>query len=667
MIAHTGPLNWGILGTGRIAGTFAKALSVSTTGALKAVGSRGQASADAFGAAWPGIRCHGSYDALLNDPDIDTVYIATPHPTHAEWAIRAAEAGKHILCEKPLTLNQAEAMAVIEAARRHDVFLMEAFMYRCHPQTVRLRDLIWQKAIGDIKLIQATHSYNTPYAPGERHFANSLGGGGILDLGCYCVSLARLVAGVAMQREFADPIEVYGTGVLSPTGVDELACGLLKFPGDICAQLNCGLRLTQDNEVRLYGTEGFIRIPKPWNPGDDVSKIEVRRYDEKEPRNILVKSDRPLFTLEADTVASFVRSRQAPAMKWDDTLGNMRTLDRWREALGVVYDSEKPDRMARPVHGRPLSLRKGAFIPRRRLPGLDKDVSQLVLGTMHLTQAPLAFSLFDDYIERGGNAFDCAYVYGGGQSERLLGHWMTQRQIRDKVVVVTKGAHTPYCTPEWMTRQLVESLERLQTPYVDIYMLHRDDIEVPVGEFIEVLNEHQRAGRICIFGASNWNTTRIDAANAYARSRGLNGFEVISNQFSLARMIEPPWDGSVSASDPKSRAFLARTGIPLLPWSSQAGGFFSRGDSDDRSDLELVRCWYSDDNFKRLSRAKALANRHGVTAVQIALAYTLNQSHPILPMIGPLNLPELRSSCEAVLIRLSPQELAWLNLESESL
>ncbi len=660
-------MQWGILGTGRIARVFAKALSVSGTGCLAAVGSRTREQADAFAAEWPGIRAHGSYEALLDDPGVAAVYIATPHPMHAAWCIRAAEAGKHILCEKPLTLNHAEAMAVVEAARRHDVFLMEGFMYRCHPQIARLRDLIWQKAIGDVRLIRASYGFRSSKPdPESRIFSNALGGGGILDLGCYCVSLARLAAGISLQQDFAEPIDVSGSGVIGPTRVDEFAAATLRFPGDICAQLTCGVRLAQENEVMLFGTEGWIRLLKPWAAEGDPRIIELRRYDEKETQTLPIHTDRPLFTIEADTVASFLRSRQAPAMKWDDTLGNMKALDRWRQAIGLEYDAEKPEHMHAPVHGRPLRVRKGAFIPRRRLTGLNKDVAQLVMGTMCLNQAPLAFSLYDDYIERGGNAFDTAYIYGGGKSERILGSWIARRGIRDQVILATKGAHPPFCTPEWMTRQLVDSLERLQTDHVDLYMLHRDNIEVPVGEFIEALNEHQRAGRIGIFGASNWNLTRVDAANSYARERGLNGFSAISNQFSLARLLEPPWEGTVSSSDPNSRLWLTRTGLPLLPWSSQASGFFARANPDDRSDPNLVRCWYSEDNFERLARARTLATRHGVSPIQISLAYVLNQTHPILPLIGPLSLPELRSSCDAVFIRLSPRELNWLNLETDT-
>jgi aryl-alcohol dehydrogenase-like predicted oxidoreductase len=195
-------------------------------------------------------------------------------------------------------------------------------------------------------------------------------------------------------------------------------------------------------------------------------------------------------------------------------------------------------------------------------------------------------------------------------------------------------------------------------------MLHRDNPDIPVGEFIEVLDEHRRAGRVRVFGASNWSLARVEEANAYARERGLGGFAAVSNNFSLARMIEPPWAGCVSASDPASRAWFAETQTPLLPWSSQARGFFTgRARPDDRSDPELVRCWYSDDNFARLARAEELARKYGVLPVTIALAYVLRQPFPTFPLIGPRALAETRTSCPALDVELTPEEVRWLNLE----
>ena len=216
-------LSWGILGTGRIAGVFAQQLSQSKTGKLIAVGSRTQASADKFVAEYHVPRGHDTYGALLADSQVQAVYIATPHTLHAEWCIHAAEAGKHILCEKPLTLNHTEAISVVEAARKHNVFLMEAFMYRCHPQTAKLVELLREKVIGEVRIIHASFGFHRDFNPQVRLFKNALGGGGILDVGCYTVSMSRLVAGIATGKSFADPLEVHGCAHFAPTGVDTWA------------------------------------------------------------------------------------------------------------------------------------------------------------------------------------------------------------------------------------------------------------------------------------------------------------------------------------------------------------------------------------------------------------------------------------------------------------
>jgi aryl-alcohol dehydrogenase-like predicted oxidoreductase len=210
----------------------------------------------------------------------------------------------------------------------------------------------------------------------------------------------------------------------------------------------------------------------------------------------------------------------------------------------------------------------------------------------------------------------------------------------------------------------LESLQRLQTDYLDIYMMHRDNPLVPVGEFIGVLNEHRSAGRIRAFGGSNWTIARIRAANACAKRKGLTGFSAVSNNFALAEMVQPVWDGCVHSSDAKSRAWFRRTRMPLMPWSSQGRGFFTdRADPNDRSDAGLVRCWYSDDNFRRRERAYELAAKRGVEPIAIALAYVLCQPFPTFPLIGPRTLRELLTSLPALEIELTPKELRWLNLE----
>src|SRR3546814_255959 len=198
---------------------------------------------------------HVGYESLLDDPEVDAVYIATPHPMHAKWAIRAAEAGKHILCEKPIGMNAAEASAIFDAAGRHGVFALEAFMYRAHPQTRTLVELLRSGRIGQIRLMRASYGYRKAYDPDARHFANALGGGAILDVGCYCTSMSRLVAGIAAGAHCADPVDVQGAANLVDTGVDENAVATLRFADGMLAQLACSLTAVQDNTVRIFGTD----------------------------------------------------------------------------------------------------------------------------------------------------------------------------------------------------------------------------------------------------------------------------------------------------------------------------------------------------------------------------------------------------------------------------
>jgi predicted dehydrogenase len=344
-LSHS-PLRWGILSTGRIAAVFAQGVAVSGNGRVVAVGSRTQEAAGNFAAQHGIARAHGSYEALLADPEVEAVYIATPHPQHAEWVVKAAEAGKHILCEKPLGLNHAEGVRMVQAAREHGVVLMEAFMYRCHPQTAKIVELIRSGALGTVGLVQATFSFKSDYDPASRLWANAAGGGGILDVGCYAVSMARLVAGAATGQAFLDPFAVSGAGVLHPeSGVDVYAAATLAFANNVVAQVSAGVGLNQDNVVRIYGSAGWLLVPSPWviNREGGVSKIILHRAGESIPEEIVIEAG-PLYALEADAFASAVRAglRDVPEMSTADTLGNLATLDRWRAVIGLVYEVEKP-------------------------------------------------------------------------------------------------------------------------------------------------------------------------------------------------------------------------------------------------------------------------------------------------------------------------------------
>ena len=658
-------LRWGLLATGNIAHKFATGLAKSRTGQLVAVGSRSLEKAQAFGKEFGCERCHGSYEALLADPEVQAVYISTPHPQHAQWAIAAARAGKHILCEKPIGINFPQAMAIIEAARAADVFLMEAFMYRCHPQTAKLVELLRAKVIGEVRVIKAAFSFHAGFNADSRLFKNDMGGGGILDVGCYATSMARLVAGIATGGTMAEPIEVKGVGYLGQTGIDEYTVCTMKFPGDILASLGTGVSVYQDQTVQIFGTGGWISIPQPWIPAREGGAVKILVQKHGQPlEEITVETGDFLYALEADMVADNLAKRQGafPAMTWDDTLGNMQALDRWRESIGLTYDMEKPERVE-VMHGGPLAVARPSTMKYRQIAGLDTPVSRVVMGAM-INEPPLAFAMYDDFFERGGNCFDTAHIYGGGKSEKIVGAWVKARGIRKDVLILDKGAHTPDCNPQGLTRQHAESLQRLGTDYVDLYMMHRDNPAVPVGEFIDVMNRHVKAGTMKAFGVSNWTLDRVEQGNAYARKHGLQPIAAVSNNFSLAEMVDAVWGGCLHNSDPVSRAWFARTQMPLMAWSSQARGFFTdRAGQDKKGDVELVRCWYSVDNFRRRERAYELAGKLGVEPIAVALAYVLCQPFPTFALIGPRALCETRTSFDALKLELSPTQLRYLNLE----
>ena len=294
-----------------------------------------------------------------------------------------------------------------------------------------------------------------------------------------------------------------------------------------------------------------------------------------------------------------------------------------------------------------------ADVPRR--------LSQLALGTSSLETYEQAAPMFDAFHEVGGTLFDTAHRYGDGRADKLLGRWLAARGLTDSVTVIGKGAHTPTCFPDAVTPQLHASLDALGRDCIDVYFLHRDNPDIPVAEWVDVLDDHVRAGRIRRYGGSNWTVARIEAANAYAARTGRTGFSALSNQFSLAEMIEPPWAGCLAASDAASLAWLRATGTPLFAWSSQARGFFTeRAVAAGLADGELVRCWHSPANLARRARAAEMARARAATLAGVALAYNLAQDFSLFPIIGPLNLDELASSLDALRLALSPADVRWL-------
>jgi predicted dehydrogenase len=342
---HENRLAWGILGSGGIAKTLARAINASAKSTLLAVGSRAQESADRFGDEFSIPRRYASYDALLADPDVQAVYISLPNHLHAEWAIRCAQAGKQILCEKPLTVNAAEAERVIKVMQAGDVLFIEAFQYRCHPIMARICDLIRAGEIGDVRIIQASFQYNLGPKYENIRLSNPAAGGGIMDVGCYTMALARLVAGAAIGASFSEPLELKGCAVIGEVSrVDEQATAALKFPGDIVAYLACGTQVHGDRTVRIFGTRGMMEILGLWIPAEKGNKIVLHKSG-AEPAEILVDGHAGAYTVEvdlfADCLAAGLKEAPSPAMTWADSIGNMQALDRWRAEVGLVFDVEK--------------------------------------------------------------------------------------------------------------------------------------------------------------------------------------------------------------------------------------------------------------------------------------------------------------------------------------
>jgi aryl-alcohol dehydrogenase-like predicted oxidoreductase len=304
---------------------------------------------------------------------------------------------------------------------------------------------------------------------------------------------------------------------------------------------------------------------------------------------------------------------------------------------------------------------------RREIVGLSGLHLPLALGFMDFSSFESGAPILDAFVAGGGTILDTAWVYNDGYTEQLCGEWMAARGNRREVTIVGKGAHTPHCTPEAIGRQLTESLDRLGTDHVDVYLMHRDNPEVPVGEFVDAMDAEVRAGRINgSFGGSNWSMERMDEAIAYAQSNNKHAPNVLSNNFSLAEMVGTIWDGCVSSSTAEWQSWLAARGVTNFAWSSQGRGFFTdRAGRDKLDDEEIVRVWYSEKNFARRDRAVELANQLGVAPIQIALAYVASHPTSQVAVIGPHTISELNASIAAFDIALSAQQLAWLAGEDE--
>lgn len=330
-MTHTNdaPLRWGILGLGNIARQFATGLQALPDAQLVAVGSRTQDKADAFGTQFNAPHRHGSYEALANDPDVDAVYIASPHSAHEEDALLCLNAGKAVLCEKPFTINAAQAERVIAKAREKNLFLMEAMWTRFFPLMYRLREMLAKGVIGEPRMLQADFGFRAGVDPKSRLFNPALGGGGLLDVGVYPISLASML--------FGTPALVVGLAHIGETGVDEQAGMVLQYEGGRLAVLSTAARVNTPQDAHILGSEGNIKIPSPWwKPATMTISAGGKSED------VALPYESNGYQFEAQEVARCLREgrTESDIMPLDETLEIMRTMDSLRAQWGLKYPME---------------------------------------------------------------------------------------------------------------------------------------------------------------------------------------------------------------------------------------------------------------------------------------------------------------------------------------
>jgi predicted dehydrogenase len=324
-------IRWGILGTGGIAKKFVEGLAPLPDAKVAAVGSRTQAAADAFGETYGVPRRHGSYAGLMADPDVDVVYIATVHPLHYENTAGCLEAGKAVLCEKPFTINAGQLEKLIALARKKRLFLMEAMWTRYFPALVKVRSLLAEGALGEVRQVQADFGIRMKFDPKGRMYDPALGGGALLDLGIYPVSLASMVFGEV-------PARIASTVALGRTGVDEQSVLAIEYSGGRMAALSCSMRFNSPQEAHIIGTEGRIRIHRPWWFPGMVTVSRAGKADEILELPYLGNG----YTHEAIEVMERLRAGklESEVMPLEESLRIMRTLDAVRGEWGLKYPGE---------------------------------------------------------------------------------------------------------------------------------------------------------------------------------------------------------------------------------------------------------------------------------------------------------------------------------------
>jgi predicted dehydrogenase len=307
-------LNWGLLSTARINSALIPPLTASKRNQLVAVASRSQETADNYAREWDIPRAYGAYQALLADPEIDVIYNSLPNRLHAEWTIKAVEAGKHVLCEKPLALHTGEVDAIQAAARKQGRVVMEAFMYRHHPQTLKVQELVKNSSLGAVKLIRGSFSFVLSRQKDIR-LDPALGGGSIWDVGCYPISYARSVLG-------ANPLEVFGWQATSRTGIDETFVGQMRFDNDVLAQFDSSFVIPLRSFMEIVGSEGILTIPSAFKP-QATENIYMTSGNQTET---IVIEGGELYIGEVENMADAILLGREPRISLDDSRANVAVI-----------------------------------------------------------------------------------------------------------------------------------------------------------------------------------------------------------------------------------------------------------------------------------------------------------------------------------------------------
>ncbi len=333
-------IRWGILGPGTIANAFAKGLGESANGTLVAVASRTKERAEAFGASY-GVaaeKCHEGYQALCVDPDIDAIYVATPHPFHKEQALMVLGANKHLLLEKPAALNRPDVLEIVTAARAGGLFMGEAYMYLHHPQIRAALNVVNDPSIGPVEHVRATFCFDEPFDPKSRLYDPELAGGGIFDVGGYVTSAACLFAGAGVGS-YLWPIEIKTLGLRAESGVDAMAMALLRFENDVTADIACAVGREIGQRVEVHCKHGKIVLDSPWLPGNEAAPADsvIEIWSDGSHRTQSVSASKMLYAYEADAANQAIGAGRKeftyPAISTENSLAMAAFLDEWHRCV----------------------------------------------------------------------------------------------------------------------------------------------------------------------------------------------------------------------------------------------------------------------------------------------------------------------------------------------